>query len=165
MLTRKTQVSQEVEIAQATTAQPASNRSGNAIDSILQSFSPQSVMILLGCAAMMGLFAFLDGKGGVKSGSTKKNTKGRAKWAGTKELLTARKLAVKQLNGRSRKSACVWIIRPKNLEYPDAVVKHRKLKSGKSRKLAPEIGAVPSKTPVKLGGESHRWKDSECVCK
>jgi hypothetical protein len=122
MTIKKTQLSQDVEIAQATTTQPASNGSGNAIDSLLQSFSPQSIMILLGCAVMMGIFTFLDSKGGVKSGSTKKNTKGRAKWAGNKELLTARKLAMKQLNGRSRKSACVWIIRPKNLEYPDEVV-------------------------------------------
>jgi hypothetical protein len=155
MTTRTTQFGQDIEIAQATTTQPTSNGSGNAINSIFQSFSPQSIMILLGCAAMMGLLAFLDGKGGVKSGSTKRNTKGRAKWAGIKELLNARKLAIKQLNGRSRKSACVWIVRPKNLEYPDAVVKHLKLKSGRSRKLASEIGAVPGKTPVKLSGEAH----------
>jgi type IV secretory pathway TraG/TraD family ATPase VirD4 len=160
MISINSRTSQNITLMQATplSSSPAGT---DAVNNIVRSFSPQSLIILLSCAAIMGLFAFLDGKGGVKSGSTKKNTKGRAKWAGTKELLTARKLAVKQLNGRSRKSACVWIIRPKNLEYPDAVVKHLKLKNGKSRKLAPEIGAVPDKTPVKLNGEAHRWKDSE----
>jgi type IV secretory pathway TraG/TraD family ATPase VirD4 len=159
MTTVNDRASQNFIIVQVPSPQPSPSAGTDALNSILRSFSPQSLLILSGCAAALGIFAFLDGKGKVKSGSTKQNVKGRAKWAGTKELSTARKLAIKQLNGRSRKSACVWIVRPQKLEYPDAVVKHFKLKNGQTRKLAPEIGSIPAKTPVKPSGEVHRWKE------
>ncbi len=115
-------------------------------------------LILLACGIFLATLAFTGG-GEVKSGSTKKNAKARGKWAGKQELAAARKLAIKQLNGRQRKSACLWIIRPKTLEYPESVLKRRTLKSGKpsSWTPAPEQGPIPKETPVKVEGEKHRF--------
>lgn len=114
-------------------------------------------LILLGCAVGLAALSFING-GEVKTGTTKKNAKAKGKWAGKKELTAARKLAIKQLNGRSRKSACVWIIRPKVLEYPDEVVTIKTYKkSGKKLRQAPGIGAIPKEKPVKVQGEKHRF--------
>jgi len=113
-------------------------------------------LILFSCVAALSILGIMGG-GKVKSGSNKTNEKGRANWAGINEIAAARKLAVKQLNGRSRKSACVWIIRPKDLEYPDGSCDWKVFKSGKKRKLAPKIGSIPKETPVKPSGEKFNF--------
>ena len=111
-------------------------------------------LILLSCVAGIGVLSFLGQ--GTQSGSTKANAKARAKWASKREISEARKLALSQLNGRSRKSACVWIVRPQTLVYPEAVLKRRQTKSGKPTPFppAPELGAIPPKTPVELKGDN-----------
>ena len=113
-----------------------------------------SGLLLLACAAGIGLLTYFSQ--GTQSGSTKANEKARAKWASSREISEARKLAVKQLNGRSRKSACVWIVRPKTLVYPESVLKRRTTKSGKPTPFppAPELGSIPKDTPVVLKGDS-----------
>ena len=88
-------------------------------------------LILLGCGLVFAVLAWMNG-GDVPSRSTPKNAKAKARWAEKKELFNARKLAIKQLNGRNRKSACVWIIRPTSLEYPESVLKRKKLKIGRA---------------------------------
>jgi len=123
-------------------------------------------LILLGCGLVFAVLAWMNG-GDVPSRSTPKNAKAKARWAEKKELFNARKLAIKQLNGRNRKSACVWIIRPTSLEYPESVLKRKKLKNGKTSTTtpAPEQGAIPKETPVKVGSEKHSWHDKEAKCK
>ena len=134
--------------------EPAPQKPGavNQLTSLVKGLDPKTAIVLLICA---GLAIALNFAGdGLKSGSTKKNAKARAKWAGRKEILEARKLAIKQLNLRSRKSSSVWIVRPKTLAYPDAVCKSIKLKSGGTRKYAPEQGTIPKESPVVVKGDS-----------
>ena len=123
-------------------------------------------LILLACGLIFAVLALMGG-GDVPSRSTPKNAKAKARWAEKKELFNARKLAIKQLNGRNRKSACVWIIRPASLEYPESVLKRKKLKNGKTSTTtpAPEQGAIPKETPVKVGSEKHSWHDKDAKCK
>ena len=134
--------------------EPSPHKPGavNQLTSLVKGLDPQTAIVFLICA---GLAIALNFAGdGLKSGSTKKNAKARAKWAGRKEILEARKLAIKQLNLRSRKSSSVWIVRPKTLAYPDAVCKSIKLKSGGTRKYAPEQGTIPKESPVVVKGDS-----------
>lgn len=112
----------------------------------------QEGLILLACFAFIAWSGLSSNE--VKANSTKKNAKARAKWASRREILAARKLAIKQLNGRSRKSACAWIICPKVLEFPDGACDFKTFKkSGNIRKLAPKVGSIPKETPVKVAQE------------
>jgi len=138
------------------TVEPAPKPSSFSWESIRPFLFSQQGITLLICAAIILAMAIL-GEGQVKSGSTKANAKARAKWASRKEILAARKLAISQLNGRSRKSACVWIIRPSEVEFPDDACDFRVFRSGRKRKLAPKIGPIPKKTPVRVKGEKHRF--------
>ncbi|RMH41132.1 MAG: type IV secretory system conjugative DNA transfer family protein, partial [Gammaproteobacteria bacterium] len=143
-----------------TQPQQASPISGEpASASFLPSYvTPQMLLILLVCGAGIAWSAFSGGGGtNADSGSTGKNAKARAKWAGKKEFASARKLAIKQLNGRSRKSACVWIIRPTTLEFPDEACEFKVYKSGRKQKLPPKTGAIPKESPVVVKGEKHNF--------
>lgn len=143
--------------AMSTSALPSSQPSpaGYPLGNLSFLLSP-SGLILIGCAIAIGVLSVMSG-GKVKSGSVKSNEKGRANWAGKNEIAAARRLAVQQLNGRSRKSSSVWIIRPKKLDYPDAACDFKEFKSGKKRKLAPKVGSISKKTPVKPSGEKFRF--------
>lgn len=134
----------------AGTSTPTQNSTFNDLKD--QLVSP-SGLLLLACVGFFGALAVFGNNNG--SNSTKKNMKAPAKWADKKEIAEARKLAVQQLNGRSRKSACAWIVRPKTLTYPEAVLKRKKTKSGKPSSFppAPELGAMPQETPVELKGD------------
>jgi len=120
-------------------------------------FSPMG-LIIVGCLAFM-IWSSFSSQDAV-SNSTDKNAKARAKWAGKRELNAARKLSVKQLNGRARKSATAWIIRPQTLVYPESVLRRRTLKNGQpsSWTPAPELGSVPKETPVKMSGDRFSFK-------
>src|SRR5579883_1157750 len=115
-------------------------------------FSPMG-LIVVGCLAFM-IWSSFNSQDAV-SNSTEKNAKARAKWASKRELRAARKLSIQQLNGRSRKSATAWIIRPQTLVYPESVLKRRTLKNGQpsSWTPAPDLGAIPKETPVKMSGD------------
>ena len=135
--------------------EPAPHKPSSANDqftSLLKGLDPKTAIFLLLCGGLVIALNFFGDN--LRSGSTKKNAKGRAKWAGRREILEARKLALKQLNLRSRKSSLVWIVRPKTLEYPEAVCDHIKLKSGGTRKQAPKQGTIPPETPVVVKGDS-----------
>ncbi len=120
--------------------------------------TPQTLLILLVCGLFLAFLSFSEGGGTeASSGSTKKNAKAKAKWAGKKELASARSLAIKQLNGRSRKSACVWIIRPKVLDFPDEACDFKTYKSGRKQKLPPRTGPIPKDKPVVVKGEKHSF--------
>lgn len=132
----------------------AANPAPSPLEALPAFLLSRSGLTLLACAAGLAVMTFFSQ--GTKSGSTKANEKARAKWASKCEIGAARKLAVKQLNGRSRKSACVWIVRPETLVYPECVLKRRTTKSGKPTAFppAPELGAIPKETPVQLKGDA-----------
>jgi len=132
----------------------ATTPSAKPLDGLPAFLLSPSGLLLLACVAGLAALSFFTQSNG--AGSTKANAKARAKWASAREISAARKLAIKQLNGRSRKSACVWIVRPQTLVYPESVLKRRQTKSGKPTAFppAPELGSVPKETPVTLKGDN-----------
>lgn len=152
---------QSIFIAESSSPSAASTATSSVMNSLSGLMSP-SGLILLACVGGLITLNILNG-GEIKSGSTSKNAKAKARWAAKAEINAARKLAIKQVNGRSRKSACVWIIRPKVVEYPESVVERRKLPNGQlaAVPMAPKVGSVPKETPVKIAGETHSWKDPD----
>jgi type IV secretory pathway TraG/TraD family ATPase VirD4 len=125
------------------------------LNTLFPTVTPQQLLLLLGCAVALVALGILQGD--VKSGSTRRNAKAKGKWASRKEMLAARKLAIKQLNGRQRKSAAVWIIRPTTLVYPNEACDFKGVKGGKQRKLAPKVGAIPKDQPVVVRGEKQSF--------
>lgn len=124
----------------------------NAIGTLLGGLDLGTLLFFLACG---GALVTLSWGNEAKSNSTKKNAKAKSRWANRAELLNARRLAIKQLNGRSRKSACVWVIRPKEVSFPDAVCKTRKTKGGGAQKLSPEQGSIPKETPVVVKADAN----------
>lgn len=123
----------------------------------------QEGMILLVCAAGLGLLNWKSGD--VKAGTTRKNAKAKAKWADRKAIRHARKVALTQLRERKRNSAAVWIVKPKQVQYPASMLQHQIVKQPNGKVIpsrwvvAPEMGPVPQDDKLIVKGEKHHWYD------
>lgn len=114
-------------------------------------FSDQGMTLLI-CGLLIVTIA-TSGNPSLQAKSTRANRKAHAKWAGKKEILAARKVAIKQLHRRSASSACLWITKPLTLEYPARFCELKQLKSGQRYPLAPRVGPIPAGQSIKVMGE------------